>query len=61
MNDVAVSIQRLPHGADLPVPAPATSASAGADLLAAVAETVVEEVGTPAESAERLPPTTATS
>ncbi len=41
MNDVAVSIQRLPHGADLPVPAPATSASAGADLLAAVAETVV--------------------
>ncbi len=41
MNDVAVSIQRLPHGADLPGPAPATSASAGADLLAAVAETVV--------------------
>ncbi len=41
MNDVAVSIQRLPHGADLPVPAPATRASAGADLLAAVAETVV--------------------
>ena len=41
MNDVAVSIQRLPHGADLPVPAPATGASAGADLLAAVAETVV--------------------
>ena len=41
MNDIAVSIQRLPHGADLPVPAPATSASAGADLLAAVAETVV--------------------
>ena len=41
MNDIAVSIQRLPHGADLPVPAPATGASAGADLLAAVAETVV--------------------
>ena len=41
MNDIAVSIQRLPHGADLPIPAPATSASAGADLLAAVAETVV--------------------
>ena len=41
MNDIAVSIQRLPHGADLPVPAPATSASAGADLLAAVAETLV--------------------
>ncbi len=45
MNDVAVSIQRLPHGADLPVPAPATGASAGADLLAAVAETVVLEPG----------------
>ena len=41
MNDIAVSIQRLPHGADLPIPAPATGASAGADLLAAVAETVV--------------------
>ncbi|MFQ5765179.1 MAG: dUTP diphosphatase [Rhodospirillales bacterium] len=41
MNDVAVDIQRLPHGADLPVPAPATSMSAGADLVAAVSEPVV--------------------
>ena len=41
MNDIAVSIQRLPHGADLSIPAPATGASAGADLLAAGAETVV--------------------
>lgn len=41
MNDVAVDIQRLPHGADLPVPAPATGMSAGADLVAAVTEPVV--------------------
>ena len=41
MNDIAVSIQWLPHGVGLPIPAPATGASAGADLLAAVAETVV--------------------
>ena len=40
-NQVAVAIQRLPHGADLPVPAPATGASAGADLVAAVTEPVV--------------------
>ena len=34
---VAVSIQRLPHGADLPLPAYATPDSAGLDLVAAVA------------------------
>ena len=34
---VTVSIQRLPHGADLPLPAYATAESAGLDLLAAVA------------------------
>jgi len=34
---VAVSIQRLPHGIDLPLPAYATPDSAGLDLLAAVA------------------------
>ena len=48
MDDIAVSIQRLPHGADLSIPAPATGASAGADLLAAVAETVVLAPGTSA-------------
>ncbi len=48
MNDIAVSIQRLPHGADLSIPAPATGASAGADLLAAVVETVVLAPGTSA-------------
>jgi len=43
--NVAVIIQRLPHGADLPLPAQATPASAGVDLLAAVGDTVVIEPG----------------
>jgi dUTP pyrophosphatase len=37
---ISVSITRLPHGADLPLPAYATTGSAGLDLLAAVAEPV---------------------
>ncbi len=41
MNDVAITIQRLPHGADLALPSPATASSAGADLVAAVSEPVV--------------------
>ena len=41
MNDIAIQIQRLEHGADLPLPTPATSLSAGVDLLAAVAAPVV--------------------
>ena len=41
MNDVAIAIQRLPHGADLALPSPATVSSAGADLVAAVSEPVV--------------------
>lgn len=45
MNDIAVKIQRLPHGADLPLPTPATEYSAGADLLAAVKDTVVLSPG----------------
>ncbi|MDA0305635.1 MAG: dUTP diphosphatase [Proteobacteria bacterium] len=45
MNDIAIQIQRLAHGADLPLPAAATSLSAGADLLAAVAEPVVLSPG----------------
>ena len=36
MSEVAVSVMRLPHGADLPVPAYATDAAAGMDLCAAV-------------------------
>lgn len=36
MDELFVPIERLPHGADLPLPAYATVAAAGADLLAAV-------------------------
>ncbi len=35
-----VRIRRLPHGADLPLPRPASSGSAGADLRAAVTSPV---------------------
>lgn len=45
MNDIAIQIQRLAHAADLPLPATATNLSAGADLLAAVAEPVVLSPG----------------
>lgn len=38
---VDITIQRLAHGADLALPAPATDLSAGADLLAAVTEPLV--------------------
>ncbi len=38
---VDITIQRLAHGADLALPAPATDLSAGADLLAAVTEPIV--------------------
>ncbi len=37
---VNILVERLPHGADLPLPAYATSGAAGMDLLAAVAEPV---------------------
>ena len=37
-NGVDITIQRLAHGANLDLPAPATDLSAGADLLAAVTE-----------------------
>lgn len=36
MNNVTVSVTRLPHGADLPLPGYATTDSAGMDLLAAI-------------------------
>lgn len=42
---VTVAVRRLAHGADLPLPAHATSASAGVDLLAAVATAVVLPAG----------------
>ena len=37
---VAVLLQRLPHGADLPLPAYETEGAAGLDLRAAIAEAV---------------------
>ena len=41
MTEITVAVQRLPHGAGLPLPAYATSDSAGMDLLAAVEAEVV--------------------
>lgn len=40
MNDVTVAIKRLPHGADLPLPAYATAGAAALDLVAAIAAPV---------------------
>ncbi len=45
MSDISIAIRRLPHGADLALPAYATALSAGMDLLAAVAEPVTLEPG----------------
>lgn len=60
MTTVEVSIRRLPHGADLPLPDYATDGSAGADLLAAVGESLVLAPGTraviPSGIAIALPP-----
>jgi dUTP pyrophosphatase len=50
--DIEVPLQRLPHGAGLPLPAYATDHAAGLDLLAAVDETVELPPG-----ARRLVPT----
>jgi len=36
MTEITVAVQRLPHAADLPLPAYATTHSAGLDLLAAI-------------------------
>src|SRR5262245_16382593 len=52
MANPKVSVQRLPHGADLPLPAYATVQSAGLDLMAAVASEV-----TLAPGARQLIPT----
>ena len=40
MTKLVVSVKRLPHGVDLPLPVAATNLSAGVDLLAAVVETI---------------------
>jgi dUTP pyrophosphatase len=42
---VSVSVRRLPHAADLPLPGYATPGAAGMDLLAAVGEPVVLAAG----------------
>jgi dUTP pyrophosphatase len=41
VSALAVSVRRLPHGANLPLPTYATASSAGIDLLAAIETTVV--------------------
>ncbi len=41
MSRIEIAVERLPHGADLPLPAYATPGSAGMDLLAAVDAAVV--------------------
>jgi dUTP pyrophosphatase len=52
VTPIEVPLQRLPHGAGLPLPAYATEDAAGLDLLAAVAEPVELAPG-----ARRLVPT----
>ena len=52
MPDPIVSVQRLSHGADLPLPSYATAQSAGLDLMAAIASDV-----TLAPGARQLIPT----
>jgi dUTP pyrophosphatase len=44
-RDIAVRVRRLPHGADLPLPAPASPGSAGLDLRAALAAPLVLAAG----------------
>jgi dUTP pyrophosphatase len=43
--ELRVPIERLPHGADLPLPAYATGGAAGLDLLAAVPEAEPAQLG----------------
>lgn len=45
MKELTVSVNKLPHGADLPLPGYATADSAGLDLLAAVDDDVVLRPG----------------
>jgi len=42
---VKIRLRRLPHGRDLPLPAPASPGSAGVDLRAAVSEDLVIRPG----------------
>ena len=43
MTGVRVQVQRLPHGSDLPVPAPHSALAAGCDLAAAVDDPILIE------------------
>jgi deoxyuridine 5'-triphosphate nucleotidohydrolase len=56
----SVQVVRLPHGADLPLPAYATAGAAGMDLLAAITEPVIlapgDRVLVPTGLAIALPP-----
>ena len=45
MTDLNIAVQRLPHGEDLPLPAPATKLAAGVDLVAAVKDIVTLSPG----------------
>ena len=60
MSARVIEVRQLPHGADLPLPAYGTALSAGADLLAAVAEDLVLQPGerklVPSGIAITLPP-----
>jgi dUTP pyrophosphatase len=60
MTQTPVAVRRLPHGADLPLPAPATAGSAGVDLVAAVTHDLVLDPGeravVPTGIAIALPP-----
>lgn len=58
--DIAVQLQRLPHGEGLPLPAYASALAAGLDLMAAVTEDLTLEAGgralVPTGIAVALPP-----
>lgn len=41
MSSVSISVKKLPHGLDLPLPAYATAGAAGMDLYAAIKEPMV--------------------
>ena len=40
MTKITLDVQRLPHGAGLPLPEPATKMAAGVDLVAAIDDTI---------------------
>lgn len=60
MTNITIDVQRLPHGADLPLPEPATALAAGVDLVAAIEDTVILAPGErqiiPTGLAVALPP-----